>query len=178
MERPGDRAGDLVLLGKVTKPHGIRGEVKVYPYSGEPENFLQYSRVLLAASEDAVPVPYKIERARVQKNIVLLQLENCVSRNDAETLVHSLLYVHEDELPEPAQDEFYLRDLEGRQMVTEQGQVIGRVSGILISGGQELALVTDGEHEYMIPLVPEFLVAIDENEVRVSLPPGLLEINT
>ena len=168
---------DLVLLGKITKPHGIRGEVKVYPYSGDPENLLHYSSVLIAAGEDADLVPYTIERARVQKNSVLLQLENCSTRNDAEELVDCQLYVHEDELPEPDQDEFYLRDLEGKQMVTEQGQVIGRVTGILTGAGQDLARVKDGTQEYLIPLIPEFLVAIDENEVRVSLPPGLLEIN-
>ena len=177
MERPGDSADDLVLLGKVTKPHGIRGEVKVYPYSGEPESFIQYSRVLLASSRNAVPVEFRIKRARVQKNLALLQLEGCDTRNDAEALVQSLLYVHEDELPDPDEDEFYLRDLEGKQVVTDQGQVIGRVSAILINGVQELAQVTDGKHEYVIPLVPEFLVSIDDNEVRVSLPPGLLEIN-
>ena len=179
MERPGEKTGDFVLLGKITKPHGIRGEVKVYPYSGEPENLLHYSRVLITADEEADLVPYTIERARVQKNSVLLQLENCTTRNDAEMLVDYRLYVHEDELPEPTnQDEFYLRDLDGKQMVTEQGQVIGRVTGILTDSGQDLARVKDGTHEYLIPLTSEFLVAIDDNEVRVSLPPGLLEINT
>lgn len=172
-----ERADDLVLLGKVTKPHGIRGEVKVYPYSGEPENFIQYSRVLLSSSNNADPVEYRIKRARVQKNLVLLQLEGCDNRNDAEALVQSQLYVHEDELPEPDKDEFYLRDLEGKQVVTEQGQLIGRVSAILSNAGQDLVQVTDGKNEYVIPLVPEFLVSIDENEVRVTLPPGLLEIN-
>ncbi|MEA2115356.1 MAG: ribosome maturation factor RimM [Thermodesulfobacteriota bacterium] len=178
MERPGDKTGGLVLLGKITKPHGIRGEVKVYPYSGEPENLLRYSRFLIAADGEADPVPYRIERARVQKNSVLLQLANCSTRNDAEVLVDCRLYVHEDELPEPDQEEFYLRDLEGKQMVTEQGQVIGRVTGILTGAAQNLARVKDGTQEYLIPLIPEFLVAIDENEVRVSLPPGILEINT
>ena len=178
MQRPGEKPGDLVLLGKITKPHGIRGEVKVYPYSGEPENLLHYSRVLITADEEADFVPYRVERARVQKNSVLLQLENCSTRNDAEELVDYQLYVHEDELPEPDQDEFYLRDLEGKQMITEQGQVIGRVTDILTGSGQDLARVKDGTQEYLIPLTPEFLVAIDENEVRVSLPPGLLEINT
>jgi len=178
MERPGEKTGDFVLLGKITKPHGIRGEVKVYPYSGEPENLLHYSRILIAADEEADLVPYTIERARVQKNSVLLQLENCTTRNDAEVLVDYRLYVHEDELPEPDQDEFYLRDLEGKQMVTEQGQVIGRVTDILTGAGQDLARVKNGTHEYLIPLTSEFLVAIYKNEVRVSLPPGLLEINT
>lgn len=178
MGRTGEKSGDLVLLGKITKPHGIRGEVKVYPYSGEPDNLLNYSLVLVAVDKDADLVPYRIERARVQKNSVLLQLENCTTRNDAEALVDCRLYVYEDELPEPDQDEYYLRDLEGKQMVTEQGQVIGRVTGILIGAGQDFARVKDGTQEHLIPLAPDFLVTIDENEVRVSLPPGLLEINT
>ena len=178
MERAGEKSGDLVLLGRITKPHGIRGEVKVYPYSGEPENLLHYSRVLIAADKDAEPAPRIVERARVQKNSVLLQLEHCRTRNDAEMLVQCQLYVHEDELPEPDQDEFYLRDLEGKQMVTEQGQAIGKVTGILMNTGQNLARVTAGKQEFLVPLIPEFLVAIDENEVTVSLPPGLLEINT
>ena len=173
-----ERAGNLVLLGKVTKPHGIQGEVKVYPYSGEPENFLQYSSILLAADEDSELVPCRIKRARVQKNSVLLMLDISSSRNDAEALVHSLVYLHEDNLPGLGQDQFYLRDLEGKQMVTEQGQVIGRVTAFLTGSGQDIARVKNGDQEYMIPMVPEFLIAIEEDEVRVSLPPGLLEINT
>ncbi len=168
---------DLVLLGKITKPHGIRGEVKVYPYSGEPENFLRYSRVLLSADENEEPAEHTVVRARVQKNIVLMQFEDCITRNDSESLVGSLIYVSEDELPEPAEDEFYLRDLEGKQMVTGDGQLIGTVTGIQFNTGQDLAEVSDGRNKYTIPLVAEFILSIDENEVRVSLPPGLLEIN-
>ncbi len=174
MERP----SDLVLLGKVTKPHGIRGEVKVYPYSGEPENFLQYAQILLAPDEGTTPVRCKVVRARVQKNSVLIQLENSSTRNDAEALVGFLVYIHRDELPKAGRDEFYLRDLEGRQMVTEEGRVIGTITGILSVTGQDIARVRDGDQEYMIPLVSEFLLSLEDDRVQVSLPPGLLEINS
>ncbi len=173
-----EQSADLVLLGKVTKPHGIRGEIKVYPLSGVPENFLQYSQVLLAPDEETVPRPYTIKRARVQKNTVLLQLEECLTRNQAEELVHFLLYLYEDDLPEPDPGEFYLRDLEGKQVVTQQGEILGTVQGILQQGVQDIARVTNGRKEYLIPLVPEFFVALDDNQVTVSLPPGLLDINT
>jgi len=173
-----EQTADLVLLGKVTKPHGIRGEIKVYPFSGEPENFLQYSRILLAPDEHGVPQSYTVKRARVQKNTVLLQLEECLTRNQAEELVNFFLYVYEDELPKPEPGEFYLRDLEGKQVVTEQGETLGTVHGILQRGVQDIVRVTNGQKEYLIPLVPEFLVALDNNRVTVSLPPGLLDINT
>jgi 16S rRNA processing protein RimM len=178
MDGPGAGTGDLVLLGRITKPHGIRGEVKVYPYSGEPEEFVHYSAILLGSDGDLPPVAYRIERARVQKNIALLKLEGCDTRNDAEKLVRLQVFVHEDDLPELEENEFYLRDLEGKQVVTDTGQVLGRLTGILSNSGQDLARITDGKREYVIPLVPEFLVSIDEHEVRVSLPPGLLEINS
>jgi 16S rRNA processing protein RimM len=174
-------AEDLVLIGKITKPHGIGGELKVYPYSGEPENLLHYTRFLLITGEGAEPVEYRVKRARVQKNTVLLKLAGADSRNDAEALVNSRLYVSEDDLPDPDPDEFYLRDLEGKQMITEQGQLIGRISRILFGNGQDIAEVRDEsgrqKHTYLIPLAAEFLLAIEEDTVRVSLPPGLLEIN-
>jgi 16S rRNA processing protein RimM len=173
MERP----RDLVLLGKVTKPHGIKGELKVYPYSGVPENFLQYSEVLLAADEQTEPVLFTIERARVQKNCVLLQLENCTDRNTSESLVNYFVYLDSADLPEAGEHEFYLRDLENKQMLTKEGHVIGMITGILNSKDQDLARVVDGKREYMIPLVPEFILSIDKDAVHVSLPPGLLEIN-
>jgi len=173
-----EQSSDLVLLGKVTKPHGIRGEIKVYPFSGEPENFLQYSHVLLAPDVETVPRSYTIKRARVQKKSVLLQFDDCLTRSEAEALVHFLLYIHEDELPEPDSGEFYLRDLEGKEVVTEQGEILGTVHGILQRGVQDVVRVTNGQMEYLIPLVPEFLVALDNNRVTVSLPPGLLDINT
>lgn len=173
-----ERLPSLVLLGKVTKPHGIRGEVKVYPYSGEPENLLQYENILLARDEAAEPVRRAVVRARVQKNSVLLQLENSSTRNDAEALKGFLVYVHQDDLPKPSRNEFYLRDLEGRQMVTEEGRIIGTITGILSETGQDIARVQSGKQEYMIPLVPEFLLSLDSDRVQVSLPPGLLEINS
>lgn len=171
-------AEELVLLGKITKPHGIRGEVKVYPFSGVPENLLHYSTLLFGAIEDDDPLQeLAVLRARVQKNCVLMQLKGCSTRNDAETMVGSQVYIVEKNLPELSDDEFYLRDLEGKQIVTVQGKQIGKVTGIILSGSQEIIQVKDGQHEFLIPLVPDFIVSLDSKELTVDLPPGLLEIN-
>jgi 16S rRNA processing protein RimM len=167
---------DLVLIGKVTGAHGVQGEVKIYPYSGEPGSFLRYSRVLLAAGQDAAPAVYNVERARVQKDRLIVQVDGCTTRAAAEQLVHASVYVRADDLPKPGPDEFYLRDLEGRQMKTEDGRVIGRIAAVL-PGSQDIAQVEQDGQEYLIPLVPEFIVAIEKDAVTVALPPGLLEIN-
>jgi 16S rRNA processing protein RimM len=171
-------ATNLVPVGKVIKAHSIRGEIKVHPFSGSPEAMVQYSELFLISKDCATPVHYQIERARVQKNAVLLQLQGCTDRNAAEQLVQAQVYVHEDALPEPGPDEFYLRELEGKLLTTQDGQTIGRVHSFLDNGVQDLLRVKGNGKEYLIPLIPEFLHAVTEDEVTVSLPPGLLEINS
>ncbi|MDU9050710.1 MAG: ribosome maturation factor RimM [Candidatus Electrothrix sp. Rat3] len=168
---------DFVPLGKITKAHSIRGEIKVFPFSGSPETMLHYSELLLVSEDCATPTTYRIERARVQKNAVLLQLEGCNDRNAAEKLVRSQVYVHKNALPEPDPDEFYLRDLEGKLLKTIEGRAVGRITGFLANSAQDLLCVQGKEEEYLIPLIPEFLHTVDEDAVTVSLPPGLLEIN-
>jgi 16S rRNA processing protein RimM len=169
---------DFVSLGKITKAHSIRGEIKLYPFSGSPETMLQYLEMLLVSEDCATSIIYRVERARVQKNAVLLQLEGCSDRNGAEKLVGSQVYVHKDALPELDPDEFYLKDLEGKLLKTTEGRAVGRVIGFIANSSQDLLRVQGDGEEYLIPLIPEFLHAVDEDEVTVSLPPGLLEINS
>jgi len=173
---------ELVPVGKVTKAHSIRGEIKVHPFSGSPETMLRYRELFLAVerAEDSssAPAAYQVERARVQKNAVLLQLKGCRDRNAAEKLIGLQISVREDALPKLKSDEFYLRDVDGKLVKTEEGRIIGRISGFLTNSSQDVLRVTAANEEYLIPLVPEFLLAVEEDEVTLSLPPGLLEINS
>ncbi len=168
----------LVLLGKVSKAHGIRGEIKVYPYSGRPQQFVaDYHRLLLSADTNSVPVAYTVEKARVQGKQVLLKIENCSDRTAARLLVGQLVYVPEEELPELAEDEFYLQELLDKEVVDISGNPLGRSSHIMDTGAQDLLVVQRAGKEYLIPIVGAFIVAVEEERVVVELPPGLLEIN-
>lgn len=169
---------DFIPVGKVTRAHSIRGEIKVCPFSGSPETMLRYTEILLETEDCASPLSYQVECARIQKNSVLLQLKGCSDRNAAEKLVQARVYVHKSALPKLKPDEFYMRDLEGKLLKTEDGRTVGRITGFLMNSLQDLICVTGNEKEYLIPLVPEFLQAINDHEVTVSLPQGLLEINS
>jgi len=177
MTGPGAAAGELILLGKITKPHGIRGEVKIYPYSGQPENFLHYREIFVGREEGGERIPYTIDTARLQGNSVLVKLTGCTSRNDAEALVGSEIWLRRQDLPALDQDEYYLVDLEGKTALTEDGREIGRITGIMATGAHDVLSVTGRGREYLIPLRPEFIVRMDDREVVLQLPPGLLEIN-
>lgn len=167
---------DLVLIGRVTGAHGVRGEVRIFPYSGLPENFLCYRRVLLAAAHSPVPTACGVVRARVQQDRLVVQLDACTDRDAAERLVQAEVYVHAEDMPKPGPDEFYLRELIGREMKTSEGVVIGKIAAVL-PGSQDIAQVKQDGKEHLIPLVPEFIEAVTDEAVVVNLPLGLLEIN-
>lgn len=169
---------EFVLLGKVNKAHGIRGEIKVYPYSGQPQSFAaDYQRILLAPENRSVPVAYTIEKTRVQGKQVLLKLENCSDRTTAELLVGQRVYVRAEDLPELAEDEFYLQELQDKEILDTTGKRLGRSSHILDTGAQDILVVRKDGKEYLIPVVRDFIVTIEEERVVVDLPSGLLEIN-
>lgn len=168
----------LVLMGRISGAHGIKGELKIRPYSGEATGLLGCSRLLLAVGENVEPKAWKVEQSRAHKGWALVKLEGCSDRSCAEQLQRADVYIHEDDLPELEEGEFYLRDLEGKAVKTEDGQVIGVITGLLTGGAQDVLQVTSKEQEYLIPLVPEFILGIEKDEVYMSLPPGLLEINT
>lgn len=168
----------LVLLGRVSGAHGIKGELKIRPYSGEPESLLGYSSLLFAVGETSEPKAWKVERARAHKSWALVKLEGCSERGCAEQLQRADVYIREDELPELEDGEFYLRDLEGKTVKTADGQVVGLITGLLTGGAQDLLQVSHDGQEYLIPLVPEFILSIEEDTVIMALPPGLLEINS
>lgn len=173
----GRAAGETVLLGRITKPHGIRGEVKVHPFSGRPENFLQYRNVLLGPEEGGDRIPYRIEQARVQGKQVLLQLSGCTDRNGAEALVGRQVWLRREDLPAPDDDEFYLLDLEGKRVVTADGLQLGQVTGFLETSAHDILIITGKSQEYLVPVQKGFIVTIGDDEVVLDVPPGLLDIN-
>jgi len=177
MTSTGHDTGDFILLGKVTKPHGIRGEIKVYPYSGQPENFLAYRKVFVGSGNEQEWIPYSIDKSRVQGKSVLCKFGGCSTRNDAEELVGMEIWLQRDDLPELADNEYYWRDFTGKQVVTDDGRELGRVTGIFETGAHDILSVSGDHQEYLIPVQEKFIVRYDKNKVVLSLPPGLLDIN-
>lgn len=176
MRRTGDVAGDCILLGKITRPHGIRGEVKVYPYSGQPENFLGY-REILVAGEGEARIPYSVEQSRVQGRLAVLRLAGCDDRTKAEALAGHEVWLRRDDLPKPGEDEYYLADLEGREAVTADGIPLGRITGIMDTAAHPILIVTGRGREYLVPVHQGVVASIDGEQVVLQLPPGLLEMN-
>ncbi|MDI3406083.1 ribosome maturation factor RimM [Streptomyces cavernicola] len=166
-----------LVVGRIGRAHGIKGEVTVEVRTDEPELRLAPGAVL--ATDPAATGPLTIAAGRVHSGRLLLRFEGVRDRNAAEALRNTLLIadVDPEELPE-GDDEYYDHQLMDLDVVTVDGQEVGRITEISHLASQDLFIVErpDGT-EVMIPFVEEIVTDIDLEEQRATIdpPPGLID---
>jgi 16S rRNA processing protein RimM len=181
--QPGRRRTEVddsyLPVGKIGRPHGIKGEIKIHPYSGDPEILSDYPALMLVRSGNKAQGTYRVTGGKVQGKAAILRLDGINSREQAEALVGCEVWVDKVHLPPLAEEEFYWQEMEGRRVVTTEGRELGEVTGLLATGAHDILVVTGDGREYLIPATREFMVKIEaETGVIVIQPvPGLLEIN-
>lgn len=166
----------FVLLGTVVRAHGIRGEVKIRPHTEQPDNICRYERIILATDPEIGGIACAGKDARVSGQLVLLKVPGCIDRNRAEQLVGRHVWLAVGDLPPAESGEVYLHTLMGKQARTADGQRLGTIAELL-SGAQDLLVIRDADREYLVPAVRDFISAVDDIEVVLDLPSGLLELN-
>ncbi|MFH8222728.1 ribosome maturation factor RimM [Streptomyces sp. NPDC018057] len=166
-----------LVVARIGRAHGIKGEVTVEVRTDEPELRLAPGAVL--ATDPASAGPLTIAAGRVHSGRLLLRFDGVTGRDGAEALRNTLLIadVDPDELPED-EDEYYDHQLIDLDVVTEDGTEVGRITEISHLPSQDLFIVErpDGT-EVMIPFVAEIVAEIDLEEQRavVTPPPGLID---
>ncbi|MGW7099159.1 ribosome maturation factor RimM [Streptomyces sp. NPDC054838] len=166
-----------LVVARIGRAHGIKGEVTVEVRTDEPELRLAPGAVL--QTEPAATGPLTIETGRVHSGRLLLRFEGVKDRTGAEALRNTLLIADVDpaELPEEP-DEYYDHQLMDLDVVLEDGTEIGRITEISHLPSQDLFIVErpDGT-EVMIPFVEEIVAEIDLEEQRcvITPPPGLID---
>ncbi|WP_314412608.1 ribosome maturation factor RimM [Streptomyces sp. DSM 40484] len=166
-----------LVVARVGRAHGVKGEVTVEVRTDEPELRLAPGAVL--ATDPASAGPLTIETGRVHSGRLLLRFAGVRDRNGAEALRNTLLIadVDPDEVPEDP-DEYYDHQLMDLDVVLKDGTEVGRITEISHLPSQDLFVVerADGT-EVLIPFVEEIVVEIDLKEQRAVIdpPPGLID---
>ncbi|MEU9995137.1 ribosome maturation factor RimM [Streptomyces sp. NPDC050848] len=166
-----------LVVARVGRAHGIKGEVSVEVRTDEPELRLSPGAVLL--TDPASTGPLTIETGRVHSGRLLLRFEGVRDRNAAEALRNTLLIaeVDPDELP-AEEDEYYDHQLMDLDVVLADGTEVGRITEISHLPSQDLFIVErpDGT-ELMIPFVEDIVTEIDLEQQRAVIdpPPGLID---
>ncbi|MER8017049.1 ribosome maturation factor RimM [Streptomyces griseoluteus] len=166
-----------LVVARIGRAHGIKGEVTVEVRTDEPESRLAPGAVL--ATDPASVGPLTIATGRVHSGRLLLRFEGVGDRTGAEALRNTLLIadVDPEEMPED-EDEYYDHQLIDLDVVTEDGTEVGRITEISHLPSQDLFIVLrpDGS-EVLIPFVEEIVSEIDLDEQRavITPPPGLID---
>jgi 16S rRNA processing protein RimM len=163
-----------ICLGAVTGAHGIRGQVKVKPFTEDPADVAAYGPV----EDESGARRFTLTVAGTHKDTVIVRVQGVDDRDAAEALRGTRFYVARDVLPEPEDGAFYHADLIGLAVVTAAGENLGRVTGVFDFGAGDLIEFAgvDGKPR-MLPfnetVVPE--VDLEGGRLVVVPPEGLLE---
>jgi 16S rRNA processing protein RimM len=171
--------GDLVVIGEVTRPHGVRGELRVIPHTDRPQRFEGLAECVLWEPDSGARARRRITGVRRHGEAVLLALAGCDSPEAAAALVGWLVALPRAQALPPPPGHAYPWQLVGCRVETEDGGLVGEVTGVEPSPAHDLWVVRGGGgREHLVPAVPEIVREVDLDGKRVVIrpPEGLLDL--
>ncbi len=165
---------DLVSLGRVIKPHGLRGQVKVNPLNGNPERFEEL-RVVYLEYPDGEISRVEVEKVKTQGGVVTMRFAGIDDRTAAESLAGCWISVHREDIPCLEENSYYTFDLIGMEVTDPEGNKLGTVARIDDYPANAVLVVESESEEIWIPALKELVLEVDMESKRmtVRLPEGL-----
>jgi 16S rRNA processing protein RimM len=168
----------IMTLGKIVRPHGIRGELRMQLHTAYPEFLSQVHTIYLnrkPTTDNAAT--HTLKSVRFHKDMALLTIEGIESRNDAD-LLRGYYVMASRSLAAPLEDgEIYLTQLLGLSVYTDDGEFLGTIDDIIETGANDVFVLRGTEHgDVLIPDTDEVVQSIDldARKVTITLIPGLL----
>jgi 16S rRNA processing protein RimM len=167
-------AGDLVIIGQLSKPHGLQGELRCRPETDFPERFLSTPEIEVFR-EGQSPRRVKIESARFHKELVLLKLEGVDTPEAAKSLGLAWVGVGPDEVISLDEGEYFHFELEGLAAFDPEGLNLGNIVEVLANPAHEIYRIQGPQGEILIPAVPNYVLQVDLEQQRVVVRPPVYE---
>ncbi|MCT4594865.1 MAG: ribosome maturation factor RimM [Anaeromicrobium sp.] len=167
---------NLLKVGQIVGTHGIRGEVRVYPLTDYKERFEELKWVYMDGESDE---KYHIKGVKYKKNMVILNIKEINTCNDAETYRDKYLYIDRENARELPEDTYFIRDLIGIEVFTTENEYIGKIENVIQTSANDIyEIKIEGKKSpALIPAVGEFVkeVNISEKKMIIKLIEGLIE---
>lgn len=166
---------DKFRVGVIANTHGIRGEVKVFPTTDDPQRYRDLKKVLLDTGWEFITL--EIASVRFHKNLVIVKFKGIDNINDIEKYKGKDLYVLREDAVPLEEGEYYIADIIGASVVTEDGKSFGTLKDVLETGANLVYVVEHQGKEVLLPVIPDCVkeVNVEEQRITVEILKGLLE---
>jgi 16S rRNA processing protein RimM len=168
----------LVTVGRVVRPHGLKGELRIESYADSPFLFDELP-VLYLQHEGGRPLRCHVQSWRTYKKGLLLFLKEITGLDQAEPWKGASILAKYSDLEMGSSEEIFYQDLIGRTVRLENGHLLGRIARIQNHAGQEVWSIEDDQgREILFPAAEQFILRLEKrgSEVVVDPPQGLLEL--
>ena len=169
---------DLLQVGVITTTHGVRGEVKVFPTTDDPARFKKLKNVILDTGKEKIDL--EVAGVKFFKNMVILKFKGIDDINDVEKYSKKSLYVTRENAVKLKKNEYFIADLIGLKVESDEGEDLGILSDVLQTGANDVYVLSkEGEDDILLPAIKECVkeVDIENGTILVHLLPGLREAN-
>lgn len=157
---------DLFTIGQIVAPHGVRGDVRIYPDTDFPKRFLKMKYGYIDGKK------YEVESARLHKRVVLMKFVGVDDRNAAELLVKKDLQVPREDLVHLQKGQHYIYDILGSAVYDLQDHELGKLTDVLRTGSNDVYVVTaDDGKETLLAVIPDVIKSIDESAKKIIVDP-------
>ncbi|MDE5854061.1 MAG: ribosome maturation factor RimM [Ruminococcus sp.] len=158
---------EYLEAGKIVTTHGIKGEVKIMPYTDTPELLCEFDRLFYGKNHDEI----YIEKSRVFKNMIIAKIEGINTPEEAEKFRNKILYIHRDDL-ELDENTYFIQDLIGVEVKdADEGTVYGKITDVLQTGANDVYVIRGNGREYLVPAIPDVIILTDiDNDLMLIRP--------
>lgn len=174
--RNGENMIQELQVGVITQTHGIRGEVKVFPTTDDVNRFKKLKEVTLDNGKERLVL--EIEGVKFFKQYVILKFKGLDSINDIEKYKRAKLLVNRENAVRLRKNEYFIADLIGMEVMTDEGRRLGTLKDVLLTGANDVYVVErENGVEVLLPAIKECILEVDMEKgcMTVHVLDGLLE---
>lgn len=167
---------DFLQIGVISSTHGIKGEVKVFPTTDDVNRFKKLKEVYLDTGKEKLTL--HPESVKFFKQFVILKFKEFNNINDVEQFRQKSLWVDRQNAVKLRKDEYFIADLIGLKVITDEDKTLGVLKDVLQTGANDVYIVeTEDGKEVLLPAIKECVLKVDveAGEVLVHVMPGLLD---
>ena len=150
----------LLQVGVISSTHGVRGEVKVFPTTDDVKRFKKLKNVILDTGREHMPL--EVESVKFFKQFAILKFKGIDNINDIEKYKGKSLLVDRQNAVKLRKDEYFIADMIGMEVFTEDGEIFGKLKDVLETGANDVYIIDSVKHgEVLVPAIKQCIIDVD-----------------